>query len=582
MEEMEPCCVLDFYVHESSQRGGWGSLLFDAFLQREDRHPARLAYDRPSPKLVAFMAKHHNLRAFAKQNNNFVVFDEYWSEEVRNFGVARARNGGRPETARVGGREGLGAAARKRAEAARRAAAELEQRRKPPETSGNFLKPARPTGSFGFQRQQQQQQDWQQQQQQQQQQQLQQQQEQQQQQHWQQQQQHRQHQQQQQQHPMRSPAAAAAADASSSRWTPVSQRPLTAARPSFGRRASGGRTSSREGREEDDRDRASPTGVAEYRVARPPSHGSRPPRYAAAAADDDDDGDGVALFDEGARRDSPKDWTNERAALDEGDRPGSGREIPWHGRRAAPSSPPRQYHHQQQQQQQQQHHQQQQQQPLRYPRAPPSASSNLTDRPGVLSSDYSARYAAFVAGLRDVETRERERTANEANDLLKRDVENLRVVNGVYQPGTSAGYGAGGGGVGVGHGMDVSRRLPGHWRSDEKPAAHNGYRVRRDGFDRDVTVNPGANVNKPPAAAGLHQQQWGRGDDRIWSSDRKGDTAFGARNRWDQARRMREAKETDARVSELAGLRGAPRAVPTPGEESRVVRYGRRATRDVY
>ena len=45
---------------------------------------------------------------------------------------------------------------------------------------------------------------------------------------------------------------------------------------------------------------------------------------------------------------------------------------------------------------------------------------------------------------------------------------------------------------------------------------------------------------------------------------------------------MREAKETEARVSELAGLRGAPRAVPTPGEESRVVRYGRRATRDVY
>ena len=104
MEEMEPCCVLDFYVHESSQRGGWGSLLFDAFLQREDRHPARLAYDRPSPKLVAFMAKHHNLRAFAKQNNNFVVFDEYWSEGC-GISASRARNGGRPETARVGGRE---------------------------------------------------------------------------------------------------------------------------------------------------------------------------------------------------------------------------------------------------------------------------------------------------------------------------------------------------------------------------------------------------------------------------------------------------------------------------------------------
>ena len=230
-----------------------------------------------------------------------------------------------------------------------------------------------------------------------------------------------------------------------------------------------------------------------------------------------------------------------------------------------------------------------------------------------MSSDYSARYAAFVAGLRDVETRERDRVANQANDLLKRDVENLRVVNGVYQPGTSAGYGAGGGGgvghgvghgvgQGVGHGIDVSRRLPargtqpGHWRSDEKPAAHNGYRVRRDGFDRDVNpglafrvdrdVNPGAKSltsNEPPVGAGRRQQRWGRGDDRIGTSENKGgDTAFGARNLWDRTRRAREAKETEARVSELAGLRGAPRAVPTPGEESRVVRYGRRATRDVY
>ena len=71
MEEMEPCCVLDFYVHESSQRGGWGSLLFDTFLRREDRHPARLAYDRPSPKLLAFMAKHHNLEGVCQAEQQF-------------------------------------------------------------------------------------------------------------------------------------------------------------------------------------------------------------------------------------------------------------------------------------------------------------------------------------------------------------------------------------------------------------------------------------------------------------------------------------------------------------------------------
>ena len=185
----------------------------------------------------------------------------------------------------------------------------------------------------------------------------------------------------------------------SSRWTPVSQRPLTAARPSFGRRASGGRPSSRtSSRDEDGR---------EYRAARPPSHGSRPtPGDSPPGDSPPGDGDGVALFDEGARRDSPEDWTNGRAT---------------------PSSPPRQYH--QQQHQQQQHQQQQQQQPLRYPRAPPSASSNLPDRPGVLSSDYSARYAAFVAGLRDVETRADAERANEAEDLSRRDVENLSLIH---------------------------------------------------------------------------------------------------------------------------------------------------------
>ena len=51
---------------------------------------------------------------------------------------------------------------------------------------------------------------------------------------------------------------------------------------------------------------------------------------------------------------------------------------------------------------------------------------------------------------------------------------------------------------------------------------------------------------------------------------------------------MREARESGARHVELAGLRGAPRVAqgypkpPTPGEESRVVRYGRRAMRDMY
>lgn len=46
--------------------------------QCERAEPARLAYDRPSPKLQAFLARHYGLRAFQPQNNNFVVFDRYF------------------------------------------------------------------------------------------------------------------------------------------------------------------------------------------------------------------------------------------------------------------------------------------------------------------------------------------------------------------------------------------------------------------------------------------------------------------------------------------------------------------------
>ena len=84
-------------------------------------------------------------------------------------------------------------------------------------------------------------------------------------------------------------------------------------------------------------------------------------------------------------------------------------------------------------------------------------------------------------------------------------------------------------------------------------------------------VNPGAVINKPPAA-GRRQQQWGRGDDRIRFSKIRAHRVWRG-SRWDQARRMREAKETEARVSELAG-RGGAEGGADAGEESRVVGTG--------
>ena len=62
--EMQPLCVLDFYVDGKVQRGGYGKMLFDAMLQYEKQNPSRLAYDRPSEKLIGFMSKHFGLKSF--------------------------------------------------------------------------------------------------------------------------------------------------------------------------------------------------------------------------------------------------------------------------------------------------------------------------------------------------------------------------------------------------------------------------------------------------------------------------------------------------------------------------------------
>ncbi|KAL6749678.1 touch receptor neuron protein Mec-17-domain-containing protein [Haematococcus lacustris] len=78
LQEIQPQCVLDFYVHESCQRQGIGKQLFQAFLSQEQQDPGAVAYDRPSPKLLAFLQRHFGLTEYVPQNNNFVVFQRYW------------------------------------------------------------------------------------------------------------------------------------------------------------------------------------------------------------------------------------------------------------------------------------------------------------------------------------------------------------------------------------------------------------------------------------------------------------------------------------------------------------------------
>lgn len=83
IKEIKPLCVLDFYVHESMQRGGHGKAIFDKMLEVEGVTPEKLAYDRPSDKLLKFLGKHFGLNRYVPQNNNFVVYDAYWQKDYQ-------------------------------------------------------------------------------------------------------------------------------------------------------------------------------------------------------------------------------------------------------------------------------------------------------------------------------------------------------------------------------------------------------------------------------------------------------------------------------------------------------------------
>nr|XP_045013785.1 alpha-tubulin N-acetyltransferase 1 isoform X2 [Jaculus jaculus] len=79
--EVEPLCILDFYIHESLQRHGHGRELFQYMLQKERVEPHQLAIDRPSPKLLKFLNKHYNLETTVPQVNNFVIFEGFFAHQ---------------------------------------------------------------------------------------------------------------------------------------------------------------------------------------------------------------------------------------------------------------------------------------------------------------------------------------------------------------------------------------------------------------------------------------------------------------------------------------------------------------------
>ena len=86
--QSSPVCLLDFYVDDSMQRNGLGIALFRQMLDTLSADatvsslsapitPKDIAYDRPSPKLIAFMRKHYNMINPDLQPNRFAIYEGF-------------------------------------------------------------------------------------------------------------------------------------------------------------------------------------------------------------------------------------------------------------------------------------------------------------------------------------------------------------------------------------------------------------------------------------------------------------------------------------------------------------------------
>lgn len=50
-------------------------------LSKEKIEPKKMGFDRPSPKFLNFLNKYYGLNNYVPQNNNFVVFKDYFIDE---------------------------------------------------------------------------------------------------------------------------------------------------------------------------------------------------------------------------------------------------------------------------------------------------------------------------------------------------------------------------------------------------------------------------------------------------------------------------------------------------------------------
>jgi len=79
--EAQVYCLLDFYIHETRQRHGYGIKLMEYMLKDNQIQAKQLAVDQPTNKLLQFLWKYFNLSKLVNQGNNFVIFEEFFEND---------------------------------------------------------------------------------------------------------------------------------------------------------------------------------------------------------------------------------------------------------------------------------------------------------------------------------------------------------------------------------------------------------------------------------------------------------------------------------------------------------------------
>ncbi|KAE9542641.1 hypothetical protein AGLY_002552 [Aphis glycines] len=93
-------CLLDFYIHESKQRQGYGKRLIEYMLQDIKLNVKQLVIDKPTTNLLQFMWKNFQLSKIVNQGNNCVIYEEFFDEFDQNHDNTGNRTSGynRPPT----------------------------------------------------------------------------------------------------------------------------------------------------------------------------------------------------------------------------------------------------------------------------------------------------------------------------------------------------------------------------------------------------------------------------------------------------------------------------------------------------